>query len=144
MKGEQTGTFRDIAFAIKTLIQASPRFIFGGIVTMTAYWFFTAYVQEVLFLKKLLEIIRQAEVNCFTNVIMDDMLVIYYSESSDDCYNDMVKTLRRSPFRNYVKREPPKDNEVVYFLLLDKKDKMDKFLHVLKSFHMMNHFKRVS
>lgn len=58
-KGEQTGTFRDIAFAVKTLIQASPRFIFGGIVTMTAYWFFTAYVQEVLFLKKLLEIITE-------------------------------------------------------------------------------------
>lgn len=90
------------------------------------------YVISAATSQKLLEIIRQAEVNCFTNVIMDDMLVIYYSESSDDCYNDMVKTLRRSPFRNYVKREPPKDNEVVYFLLLDKKDKMDKFLHVLK------------
>lgn len=83
------------------------------------------YVISAATSQKLLEIIRQAEVNCFTNVIMDDMLVIYYSESSDDCYNDMVKTLRRSPFRNYVKRKPPKDNEVVYFLLLDKKDKME-------------------
>jgi len=57
MKKERFQLLKDIFYALKTLMQASPMFIIGGILTMTAYWFFTAYVQEVLFLKELLEII---------------------------------------------------------------------------------------
>ena len=61
----------------------------------------------------------------FTNVIIDDMLVIYYQETDDEQYNALIKTLRRSPYRNYVKREPPKDEAVVYFMLIDKKERIE-------------------
>ncbi len=57
MKKEHFSLFKDIFFALKILMQASPMFIIGGILTMTAFWFFRAYIQEVLFLKKLLEIV---------------------------------------------------------------------------------------
>ncbi len=57
MKKERFQLFKDIFYALKILMQSSPMFIIGGILTMTAFWFFTAYVQEVLFLKELLEII---------------------------------------------------------------------------------------
>lgn len=90
------------------------------------------YVISASTSQKLLSVIRQEKVNCFTNIIVDDMLVIYYSESSDKAYNDMVKRLRKSPFRNYVKRQPPPDEEVVYFLLVDQESKIKAFLHILK------------
>ena len=61
----------------------------------------------------------------FTNVIIADMLVIYYQETDDEQYNALIKTLRRSPYRNYVKREPPKDEAVVYFMLIDKKERIE-------------------
>lgn len=68
---------------------------------------------------------------CFVNIIMDDMLAIYYSESENPAYNNVVKTLRRSPFRNYVKREPPLEEEVVYFMILEQRDKVEQFFRVL-------------
>ncbi len=56
-KKERQKLIKDVFYAIKTLWQACPAFVLSGIATMTAYWFFTAYIQEVLFLKKLLEIV---------------------------------------------------------------------------------------
>ena len=47
-----------------------------------------------------------------------DMLVIYYDKSEDEVHNKLIKALRRSPHRNYVQRELPSDEEVVYFMLL--------------------------
>ena len=68
---------------------------------------------------------------CFVNIIMDDMLAIYYSESENPTYNNVVKTLRRFPFRNYVKCEPPQEEEVEYFMILEQKDKVEQFFRVL-------------
>ena len=81
--------------------------------------------------QKIMDFIRKAGMQCFVNIIVDDMLVIYYSESEDPVYRNLVTTLRRSPFRNYVKRIPPKEEEVVYFMLLDKKDRMERFYEQL-------------
>ena len=71
------------------------------------------------------EFLRRQGAVWFTNVIIDDMLVIYYQETDDEQYNALIKTLRRSPYRNYVKREPPKDEAVVYFMLIDKKERIE-------------------
>lgn len=81
--------------------------------------------------QKIMDVIRKAGMQCFVNIIVDDMLVIYYSESEDPVYRNLVTTLRRSPFRNYVKRIPPKEEDVVYFMLLDKKDRMERFYEQL-------------
>ncbi len=74
---------------------------------------------------KVTEFLSEQGVVWFTNVIIDDMLVIYYQETDDEQYNALIKTLRRSPYRNYVKREPPKDEAVVYFMLIDKKERIE-------------------
>lgn len=81
--------------------------------------------------QKVLQLIRESGLSCFVNIIMDDMLVIYYSESENPAYNNVVKMLRRSPFRNYVKREPPQEEEVVYFMILEQKDKVEQFFRAL-------------
>lgn len=53
------------------------------------------------------QFIREQGLQCFTNVIVDDMLVIYYDEPEDEIQKKLVKDLRKSPYRNYVQREMP-------------------------------------
>lgn len=84
-----------------------------------------SYVISSDMANKVTEFLSEQGVVWFTNVIIDDMLVIYYQETDDEQYNALIKTLRRSPYRNYVKREPPKDEAVVYFMLIDKKERIE-------------------
>lgn len=81
--------------------------------------------------KDILILLREEKMNCFVNIIIDDMLVIYYSDSDDEAYNDTVRRLRKSPFRNYVKREAPSE-ETVYFFLIDKKERVERLYALLE------------
>lgn len=82
--------------------------------------------------QRVVQIIKEEGINYYSNVIIDDMLVIYYQEAEDEVNNELVKKLRTSPYRNYVRRSLPEDEEVVYFTLLDKTDKIVKFYQKLK------------
>lgn len=68
----------------------------------------------------------------YANVIIDDMLVIYYDEMEDEVNQNMVEDLRRSPFRNYVKRPLPAHEDVTYFMLLDQENRIAGFYEKLK------------
>ncbi len=68
--------------------------------------------------------LRAQGMHWFANVIVDDLLVIYYQDSEDRVYRELVRKLRRSPYRNYVRRELPEGEDVVYFMLLDKKERI--------------------
>lgn len=74
--------------------------------------------------ERILEFFKQEECCYFSNVIMDDLLVIYYQDTESEVYNELIKKLRISPYRNYVKRELPEGEPVVYFMLIDKKEKL--------------------
>lgn len=63
----------------------------------------------------------------YANVIIDDVLIIYYSETDDEINRKLVNDLKISPLRNYVKRPLPKDENVVYFMLLDKSERIGLF-----------------
>lgn len=62
------------------------------------------------------------EIGCsyFANVIIDDLLVIYYQDTEEEVYNELVEKLRVSPYRNYIKRHLPGDESVVYFMAINK------------------------
>jgi len=68
----------------------------------------------------------------YVNVIIDDTLLIYYQDTDDEVNNRLVESLRISPYRNYIKRPYPGDEEVVYFMLLDTKKKIENFYNKLK------------
>lgn len=82
--------------------------------------------------KEMIDLFEENELNYFVNVVIDDMLVIYYQDMEDEVQNNLVTTMRRSPFRNYVKRLLPEDEEVVYLMILDKIDTMERFYKVLE------------
>lgn len=84
--------------------------------------------------QRLMRLIEKAGLCWYANVIIDDMLVIFYGDMEDDVNLRMVETLRTSPFRNYVKRPLPEQEEVTYFLLLDKTEQIKgKHDHVFKA-----------
>lgn len=90
------------------------------------------YVMSSAESKEVLSLMKEQGFMCFTNVIVDDMLVIYYDEPVDEVQKQLVARMRKSPYRNYVKRPLPETEYVVYFMMLYPEDVINDFYHVLK------------
>lgn len=91
--------------------------------------------------RELIQFFEAQNIPYYANVIIDDMLVIYYKEHASEIYNRLIGELRRSPYRNYVKRELPEGESVVYFMLLDKKDKILQVYQKLQELNYAENFK---
>lgn len=76
-------------------------------------------------------LVKEAGLTCFSNVVVDDVLFIYYEEPQDETVQGMVKELRKSPYRNYLMRELPEGEPVVYFMLLYPKPVIEDFYAML-------------
>lgn len=79
------------------------------------------------------QLIQKAGLKCFSNVIKNDVLCIYYEKSGDAVQERLVKNLRRSPYRNYIEEPLSEKDEVVYFLLLYPTGVIEKFYKVLEA-----------
>lgn len=90
------------------------------------------YVISSAKVRQILDLMRRQGLTCFSNVIVDDMLVIYYEKTEDEVQNRLIRNLRRSPFRNYVNRPLPETEEVVYFMLLYPNPVIEAFWKVLE------------
>lgn len=86
-----------------------------------------AYVISQDTSQKIYTLIKEANLCFYSNVIIDDMLIIYYDKVEDKINQELVSKLRISPFRNYVNRILPNDESVVYFMIFDKKKKINAF-----------------
>lgn len=67
-------------------------------------------------------LLERMGVHYFTNVLIDDMLVIYYQELSNEAQWEIYAKLHKSPYRNYVKRPIPVGERVLYFMMIEKKE----------------------
>ena len=94
--------------------------------------------------RKLNELMKEHDLKSFCNVIIEDMVIIYYEDSIDEEYNGLIEKMRCSPYRNYVRRNLPKDEEVVYFMLLDKTNKINDFKHTLLQLEYQKELKIVN
>ncbi|MGN0426466.1 MAG: HAD hydrolase family protein [Agathobacter sp.] len=90
------------------------------------------YVISYEYSCRLIDFFDAHRIPYFANVIVDDLLVIYYQETDVKIYNELIQSLRRSPYRNYVNRRLPVGESVVYFMLLDKTEKIHGFYADLK------------
>ncbi len=91
-----------------------------------------AYVISDAMGKEVLSLIQDEGLECFVNKIVDDMFVIYHREMKDEVQQKLISQLRRSPYRNYVKREVLDCEKVVYFMLLYPQQVIDDFYKVLE------------
>lgn len=99
---------------------------------MTKHSYIKAYVISQDTSRNLIHLMEDEGMDYYSNVIIDDMLVIYYQDTDDTINKELVQKLRISPYRNYVKRPLPSDESVVYFMLLAPKEKIDCFYHRLE------------
>lgn len=74
---------------------------------------------------KVKKVLDDYNMKYFTNIVVDDSIFIYYPELEDKVLIKMVNDLYYSPYRNYIKRPAPVDEEVLYFMLLDKQEKIE-------------------
>lgn len=90
---------------------------------------------------ELIELMHSFELHPYTNVIIDDTLLIYYEDMTDEVNNNLVAKLRTSPYRNYIKRKYSGDENVAYFMILDRTEKIEKFNEALEDKGYYDRFK---
>lgn len=69
---------------------------------------------------RVIEYLNSKGISYFSNVVIEDVLLIYYLETEDENYNQLMQIMKKSPYRNYICREVPKSENVVYFTIIDK------------------------
>ncbi len=74
--------------------------------------------------KEIMTVLEQSGVNYFANVVMDDVLVIYYEKLNNSAEQNLYNKLSKSYYRNYVKRRLPEHENVIYFMVIDLKEKI--------------------
>lgn len=67
---------------------------------------------------KVLSILDSQHLTYFANVVIDDTLLIYYTAPDDAVQIKLIEELRVSPYRNYIRRPLPENENVVYFMLI--------------------------
>lgn len=70
--------------------------------------------------------------NYFLSQIIDDTLFIYYQELRNDAERDIYNKLHRSPYRNYTRCNMTDKAASVYFMLIDKQEKIQRMLECLE------------
>lgn len=58
LKKEKGSSFKNVIYALKTVHQCAPLLTSSFVIVQTAHWFFTRFIQEILFLKLLLGLIE--------------------------------------------------------------------------------------
>ena len=86
-------------------------------------------------------IFDEAGINVFANVIVDDLLVIYYEKLTNEAQKNIYEKLHRSPYRNYVRRKPGVEDAVTYFMAIDTIAKIDEACRVLRKNGCMDRYK---
>lgn len=93
--------------------------------------------------KLVMDYLNQNEIPYFANVIVDDVLLIYYQKTSHWGYNKLIEIMRKSPYRNYINRKVPDTEKVVYFLIIDTDEKINALYDILINEECMNDYKLV-
>lgn len=86
-----------------------------------------AYVISNETVAELRALFAENNLNCFINALCGDILIIYHGELENPAERKLYEDLRKSPYRNYIKREPNADDGIIYLMMLDESEKIKKF-----------------
>ena len=76
--------------------------------------------------------IRQEGENCFTNIIEENSVIILYDELHNEGEKAVYQQLRKSPYRNYNRRELESGENVVYFMVVDTRKRIDRLYEAME------------
>lgn len=91
--------------------------------------------------KVIKEYLSQNEIPFFANVIIDDLLIIYYQHTCHAGYNELIQKLKSSPYRNYINRQVPDDESVVYYMVIDLEERINELYERMVKDDFLNKFK---
>lgn len=77
------------------------------------------------------KILDQFDINYFMNMLIDNTLIIQYKKITSDAERDIFDTLSKSPYRNYVNCDLASQANCIYFMIIDKEDKIEKINEAL-------------
>ena len=91
------------------------------------------YIIDSMHSLKVMDYLDRRSIAYFANVVIEDVLLIYYMETENTDYNDLMAIMKKSPYRNYILRRVPKDEDVVYFTIIDKVDVIDELYEEMRT-----------
>ena len=80
---------------------------------------------------RILEIVHRLKYACFVNCIIDDVLVICYEEEMGEVQEEILREMRKSPYRNYMKMGGIDFQGVVYFMMVYPDEDIERIYRVL-------------
>jgi len=84
---------------------------------------------------RIMEIAENQGLHCFINALYDNTVIIYYGEFVNPAEEQLFNMLRRSPYRNYTRKEfrkvDPDKDDILYIMILTEEEKADKFYRTL-------------
>ena len=91
--------------------------------------------------KVVIDFFDERRVNYFSNVVIDDTLLIYYKKISNEAEKGLYDDMKISPHRNYVKRDLPEGEDVLYFLVINEEDKINALYDEMCKIEWISHFR---
>ncbi len=82
--------------------------------------------------RELRALLGQQGVHVFTNVVEDDIWMIFYGNLQNEAECRIFETLRCSPYRNYIHREPHEDATAVYLMMIDRRERVEEIYSLLE------------
>lgn len=77
----------------------------------------------------------------FINRILEDMWLIYYGEFNNCTEQDIFASMRKSPYRNYLKKEPSDFTDIVYLMVVDTSQRIDRLYEKMEQKSFAERFK---
>ena len=65
-------------------------------------------------------------IHYFSTVVTEDVVFIYHGDNKNEAEESVYETLRKSPYRNYMKQRVPEKTPVIYFMTMVKNEQTQK------------------
>lgn len=81
---------------------------------------------------RILKIVHGLGYACFVNCVIDDVLVICYEEDMGEVQEEILREMRKSPYRNYIKMSEIDFQGVVYFMMVYPDEDIERIYQTLE------------
>ncbi|WP_054742676.1 HAD hydrolase family protein [Cellulosilyticum ruminicola] len=82
--------------------------------------------------KSILEILEREKVGCFINTVVQDILLIYFTDMTNHTMEALHLRLRKSPHRNYINAPLSEGQDVLYLCIIEPTPVIERLAKVLE------------
>lgn len=126
-KKERFETLKNTLYAFKIITECAPFMLVSQVATMIAYWFFTGFIQEIMFLKVLLDIVENGGSFRQFAIMVAVFAVAGVMSKAVDCFGDYVCSRQMKVFYKNLNRKVFKKAVEVDMQCYENPDFYDKY-----------------